>query len=119
MNDNGQYAAAVEICETGARGSGHLLSVWQQVDEHLHASMCEVCGAMALVVRPGNERCWRTGGKALEQECLKEGDRYRSSERSKCLANPLALIASRANTQRIIGTMATWVKASLICTLRS
>lgn len=75
MNDNGQYAATVEICETGARSSGHLLGVWQQVDEHLHASMCEVCGAMALVVRPGNERCWRTGGKALEQECLKEGDR--------------------------------------------
>ena len=75
MNDNGQYAAAVEICETGARSSGHLLGVWQQVDEHLHASMCEVCGAMAWVSLSGGEERWRLGGEALHQECLAEGER--------------------------------------------
>jgi hypothetical protein len=34
--------------------------------------MCEVCGAMVLVARPGGEERWRTGGKAFEQGCLEE-----------------------------------------------
>ena len=75
MNDNGQYVAAVERCERSARSSVHLLGVWQEIDEHLHASMCEVCGAMVLVVRPGYENRWRVGGTALEEGCLEEADR--------------------------------------------
>ena len=72
MNAIGQYAAAVERCEMAARSHGHALGVWYQVDERLHASLCEVCGAMALVVRPGYEERWRTGGTVFEQGCLEE-----------------------------------------------
>ena len=67
---NGQYAAAVERCETAARRHGHLLGVWQQVDERLHASLCKACGAMVRVARPAHEECWRAGGRALKQTCL-------------------------------------------------
>ena len=72
MNDDGQYAAAVESCEMAARSHGHALGKWYLVDKRLHASMCDVCGAMVLVARPGGEERWRTGGKAFEQGCLEE-----------------------------------------------
>lgn len=78
MNADGQYAAAVESCEMAARRHGHTLGVWYLVDERLHASLCEVCGAMALVVRPGYEECWRTGGTVFEQDCLEEEEDRRS-----------------------------------------
>jgi hypothetical protein len=72
MDDKGQYEAAVESCEMAARSHGHALGKWYPVDERLHVSMCEVCGAMVLVARPGGEERWRTGGKAFEQGCLEE-----------------------------------------------
>ncbi len=72
MNDNGQYAAAVECCELAARSHGHTLGVWYPVDERLHASMCENCGLMVLVARTAYEERWRTGGTAFEQGCLQE-----------------------------------------------
>lgn len=70
MRDNGQYAAAVESCEIAARSHGHTLGVWYLVDERLHASVCEVCGEMVLVVRPGDEERWRLGGTALQEGCF-------------------------------------------------
>lgn len=79
MNDNGQYVAAVERCETLARSGGHILGVWYRVNEHLHAVMCDVCGAMAVVVRPGCEQRWRTGGTAMAQVCLEEEEEDRRS----------------------------------------
>ena len=72
MNVNCQYATAVERCESAARSHGHVLSVWQQVDERLHASLCKACGAMVLASRPAYEERWRAGGRALEQTCLLE-----------------------------------------------
>ena len=70
MNANEQYTAAVTRCEAAARNHGHALGVWYLVDERLHASICEVCGAIALVTRPGYEKHWRIGGSVLEQDCL-------------------------------------------------
>ena len=70
MNDNGQYAAAVENCEMAARDNGHALGGWHQVGEQLHASICIVCGAMTVLTRPGYEERWRTGGKALHEGCF-------------------------------------------------
>jgi ribosomal protein S27AE len=73
-NDDGQYAAAIERCEMVARSHGHVLGVWQQVDESLHASLCAVCGAMVLVARLAHEERWHAGGRALKQTCLLEED---------------------------------------------
>ncbi len=72
MNDHERYASAVARCETAARNHGHDLGVWYPVTEQLHASLCELCGAMAWVVRPSYEKDWRMGGSALEQACLKD-----------------------------------------------
>jgi hypothetical protein len=66
------YVDAVERSEFTARRHGHVLGVWQQVDEHLHASLCRACGAMVRVARPAHQERWRTGGRALEQTCLLE-----------------------------------------------
>ncbi len=44
MNDNEQHTVA--RCEARARDHGHTLRVWYPVDERLHASLCEICGAM-------------------------------------------------------------------------
>ncbi len=73
MNDNRPYASAVARCEAIARNNGHSLGIWYPVSpEHLHASLCEVCGAMVWVTRPGVEKYWRIGGSALEQDCLED-----------------------------------------------
>ena len=80
MTPNEQYEAAVELCETTARSQGHTLGAWHQVDERLHVSMCEVCGEMVLVSRPGNEERWRTGGTALHEGCFVQEEEDRRSE---------------------------------------
>src|SRR5215208_1334687 len=73
-NDDGQCAAAIVRCDMVARSHGHILGVWQQVDESLHASLCAVCGAMVLVARQAHEERWHAGGRALKQTCLLEED---------------------------------------------
>ncbi len=65
-----QYADAVRRGELAARRNGHILGVWEQVDERLHASLCKACGAMVRVARPAHQERWRSGGRALEQSCL-------------------------------------------------
>ncbi len=70
MTDDEQYAALLKMCEAAARNNGHLLGVWNAVSEHLHASLCEVCGAMVWVVRPSHGKRWLGGGMALKQDCL-------------------------------------------------
>lgn len=74
MNDNEQYESAVARCEASARNHGHTLGAWYPIDEQFfHASLCEVCSAMAWITRPGYEKHWRIGGSALEQEdCLED-----------------------------------------------
>lgn len=69
MTDDGQYDDAVARCEAAARDHGHVLGVWYPVDKRLHASMCEECGEMVWVARPGNEERWRVGGEALRHYC--------------------------------------------------
>jgi hypothetical protein len=81
VNDNDQYADALERCETAARRHGHVLSVWQRVDERLHASLCKACGAMAVVARPAHEELWRAGGTASKQTCLLGRGSKRGSKR--------------------------------------
>ena len=75
MNADEQYAAAVARCEAAARNQRHALGKWLPVDTRLHASQCEVCGALAWLARPGYEERWRVGGTALEQDCLEEDRR--------------------------------------------
>lgn len=72
MVDAEQYDAAVARCEAIAKDHGHVLGAWYPVDEQLHASMCDECGKMAWVIRPGNEERWRVGGDALRQDCAGE-----------------------------------------------
>ncbi len=72
MADDEQYRAAVARCEATATDHGHTLGVWHHVSEGLHASMCVICGAMVWVTRPGQEKLWRIGGMAFEQECVHE-----------------------------------------------
>jgi hypothetical protein len=71
------YDAAITRCEALASDHGHALSPWYPVDKRLHAALCEECGEMVWVARPGNEKGWRVGGGALRQECpgeeLEEG----------------------------------------------
>ena len=69
MVDNGQYNTAVASCEATARDHGHVLGVLYPVAEQFHASVCEVCGAIGWVTRPGGEERWRVGGGALRQDC--------------------------------------------------
>ncbi len=73
-NDDGEYAAAIESGEMVTRSHGHVLGVWQQVGESLHASLCAVCGAQVLVVRQAHEERWHAGGRALKQTCPLEED---------------------------------------------
>jgi hypothetical protein len=72
MQANEQYASAVSKCEMAARNRGHVLGVWQPVDERLYASMCELCTKIAWVSRSGNEERWRMGGSPLGQDCLED-----------------------------------------------
>jgi hypothetical protein len=72
MSNIEQYMAMVARCELAATKNGHVLGAWQPVSEHLRASLCRRCGAMVWVTRSGDEMRWRIGGKALEEECLKE-----------------------------------------------
>ena len=72
MSNNEQYTAMVSRCESTARENGHVLDVWYPVSEHLHASLCSICGAMVWVARPGKETRWRIGGSALEEACLED-----------------------------------------------
>ena len=72
MSYNEQYMTMVSRCESTARENGHVLDVWYPVDEHLHASLCRICGAMVWVARPGKETRWRIGGSALEEDCLED-----------------------------------------------
>jgi hypothetical protein len=81
VNDNDQYADAVERCETAARRHGHVLSVWQRVDERLYVSLCKACGAMTVVARPAHEELWRAGGTASKQTCLLGKGSKRGSKR--------------------------------------
>jgi hypothetical protein len=67
-----QYVDAVQRGELAARRNGHILGVWQQVDERLHASLCKACGAMVRVARPAHQERWRSDGRAIEQTCLLE-----------------------------------------------
>jgi len=73
MSNIEQYMAMVAMCELAAIEHGHVLGAWHPVSEHLHASLCWRCGAMVWVTRAGDGMRWRIGGKALEEECLKEG----------------------------------------------
>ena len=79
MHADEQYVAAVTGCEAAAKSRGHHPGAWYQVDERLHASLCEVCGDMVYLVRPGHEERWRSGGTALEQACPEEEDREAES----------------------------------------
>lgn len=72
MNDSEGYAAAVARCEVDATNHGHVLGMWYQIDARLHASLCEVCGAMAWVTLPGGEGRWRAGGTVGESYCSKD-----------------------------------------------
>jgi hypothetical protein len=73
MNDSEQYTSAIARCEAAARNNGHTLGdVWYPGVEWLHACLCEVCGEMGWVIRPGGEKHWRIGGSVLEQECLED-----------------------------------------------
>lgn len=72
MDANEQYSAAVARCEATARDRGHTLDVWYLISEELRASVCVICGAMVWLSQPGQEKRWRVGGAALEQECLGE-----------------------------------------------
>ncbi len=80
MNYNEQYAAAVESCEMAARSHGHTLGGWYLVDERLHVAMCEVCGEMVLVARPGYEERWRIGGTGVQEGCFMQEEEDRGSE---------------------------------------
>ncbi len=71
-NDNEQRTSAIARCEATTRNHGHILSAWHSVSEHLYASICEVCGEMAWVSRPGGEKHWRIGGSALDQDCSED-----------------------------------------------
>jgi ribosomal protein S27AE len=71
-DDTEQYDSALASCEETAGNQGHTLGVWYQVDETLYASICARCGAMVWLARQGQEKRWRIGGKALEEECLQE-----------------------------------------------
>jgi hypothetical protein len=72
-DDTEQYHGAVARCEQTAGNLGHTLGgVWYPVDERLHASICELCGAMVWL-RRDQEKRWRIGGKALKEECLSVG----------------------------------------------
>ncbi len=75
-----QYTSEASRCEMAARNRGHVMGVWQPVDERLYASMCEVCTKIARVSRSGDEERWRLGGSALDQYCL-EDDLPRSTLR--------------------------------------
>ena len=77
---NEQYGAAVESCEATARKRSHTLSVWYPADEQLHASLCQVCGAMVWLAWLRYEKSWRVGGTALEQDCLQR----RANQLSPC-----------------------------------
>ena len=70
IDDIEQYDSVLARCKEAAGNRGHTLDgTWYQVDERLHASICVRCGAMAWVTRPGQEKRWRIGGTALEEEC--------------------------------------------------
>ena len=71
-SDMHQYDAATASCEGVARDHGHALSPWYPLDERLHACLCEECGDMVWVARPGHQEGWRVGGKALRQGCPEE-----------------------------------------------
>ena len=70
MQAREQYTSTIFRGEAAARKRGHALGAWQPVAQRLQASMCEVCGEIAWVTRFGEERRWRMGGTALEQDCL-------------------------------------------------
>ena len=70
MNNNVQRTVTVVRCEATARELGYALDLWYPVSEHLSASLCKICGSMVWVTRSGPEQDWRTGGEALQQECL-------------------------------------------------
>jgi hypothetical protein len=72
-DDTEQYQRALARCEEAAGNLGHTLGgMWYPVDERLHASICVRCGVMVWLTRPGQEKRWRIGGTALEEECLQE-----------------------------------------------
>ena len=64
-----QYDAAVARCKAVASDYRHTLSKWYPVNERLHASPCEECGARVWVTRSGQDEGWRVGGRALSQDC--------------------------------------------------
>ena len=69
-DDTEQYHGALASCDEIAGNLGHTLgATWYLVDERLHASICVLCGAMVWLTRPGQEKRWRIGGTALEEEC--------------------------------------------------
>ena len=74
-----KYVTAISRCEADARTLGHSLDVWYQVDEHLHACLCEFCSELVWITRLGDEKHWRIGGSALKQDCL-EADWRLASE---------------------------------------
>src|SRR5215212_7712724 len=70
IDDIEQYDSALARCEETAGNLGHTLGgTWYPVDKRLRASMCVLCGAMAWVTRPGQEKRWRICGTALKEEC--------------------------------------------------
>lgn len=97
MNDSVPYTSAIARCEAAARNHGHTLGiVWYPVDERLHACLCEVCGAMGWVTRPGGEKHWRIGGSVLEQDCLEDDkDRHGELEETGLLRSLVVLHSGR------------------------
>ena len=79
-DDTEQYQSALASCEESAENHGHTLGGrWYPVDEWLRASICVRCGAMAWLTRRGQEKRWRIGGTALEEECPQEDRRLLGS----------------------------------------
>jgi hypothetical protein len=73
MNDHERHTSAVARCEAAARNHGDALGgVWYPVSDQLHASLCEVCGAMAWVTQSSYEKRWRRSGSALKDDCSED-----------------------------------------------
>ena len=72
MNHNEPFVDAVFECESAAGSRGHTLGKWQKVTDEMYVTICVVCSKLTWVTQPSDEQCWRTGGSALEQECLED-----------------------------------------------
>ncbi len=72
--------AALFECESLARTRGHTLGRWQTVTEEMSAAMCLVCAKLTWVTLSRGEKCPRTGGSILKQDCLEDPLRVSSGD---------------------------------------